>query len=282
MVHSRRSTLIRALVTYTFLSLFGITMLFPLYWMFATSLKAPEDVFARGSWIPGLQFSVHWENFAEVWQQVRFNRFFLNSLIITIYVTVGQVITSSMSAYAFSRLRWPGRDKVFLAYLATMMIPMAVTMIPVYILMRELGWIDSYKALIVPGVFSAYGTFMLRQFFKTIPGELEEAAEIDGCSRLGIYWHVILPLSIPALATLGLFSFLGAWRAFMWPLIVVNSESMFTLPLGLNAFKGAYGTDIQWNLLMAGSLIMTIPMIVVFVFTQRYLISGIRLGALKG
>jgi multiple sugar transport system permease protein len=173
-----------------------------------------------------------------------------------------------------------GRDKIFLGYLATMMIPSAVTMIPVFILLRDLHWINSYLALIVPPIFSAYGVFLLRQFFLTIPRELEEAAVLDGCSRFGVYWRIIMPLSRPALAALAILTFIGSWRSFMWPLIVTHTPDMFTLPVALSQFQEMYG--IHWSLLMAGSMIMIAPMLVVFVIGQRHFIAGIQVGAVKG
>ncbi len=222
----------------------------------------------------------HWENYKIVIFKINFARAFFNSIFVTLAITFGLVFTSSLSAFAFSRLNFFGRDKIFLSYLATMMIPSAVTMIPVFILMRQLGWVNTYKALIFPAMFSAYGTFMLRQFFMSIPRALEEAALLDGCSVWGIYWHVVLPLSKPALSALSILTFMGAWRGFMWPLIVTNTRDMFTLPVALAAFKELYG--VQWTLMMAGSMIMIVPMIIVFLIGQKFFIEGIRLGAVKG
>jgi multiple sugar transport system permease protein len=209
-----------------------------------------------------------------------FARFYFNSLFVGTVVTIGQVLTSAMAAYAFARLNFPFRDKLFFGYLATMMIPGSVTMIPVFILFKLLGLVDTYSALILPGFFSAYGTFMLRQFFMSIPKELEEAAKLDGCSLWGIFINVILPLSKPGLATLTTFTFMGSWGNFMWPMIVTNSEEIKTLPIGLLSFQGMYNTD--WTLLMAGSLIVLIPVIIVFLLGQRHFVEGIQMGAIKG
>ena len=222
----------------------------------------------------------HWENYRTVIVEINFARALFNSFVVTVSVTFGMVFTSSLAAFAFARLSFTGRDRIFLCYLATMMIPAAVTMIPVFILMRELRWVNTYYALIFPGMFSAYGTFMLRQFFMGIPRELEEAAILDGCSIWGIYRHVVIPLSRPALAALTILTFMGAWRGFMWPLIVTNTREMFTLPVALAAFKEMHG--VRWTLMMAGSVIMIVPMLIVFVFGQRYFIEGIKLGAIKG
>jgi len=204
----------------------------------------------------------------------------LNSIFVSILITAGQVTTSAMAAYAFARLNFPGRDKIFFGYLATMMIPGAVTMIPVFILLRTLGWVDTYKALILPGIFTAYGTFMLRQFFLTLPKDLEDAAKIDGCNYPRIFWHIIIPLSKPALATLTTFTFMGSWMNLMWPLIVVNTHNKYTLPVGLAYFQGVHGTD--WALLMAGSMMMILPILIVFLFNQRFFVEGIKLTGIKG
>ncbi len=250
---------------------------------------------------------VMWRNYARAWKAIPFGRGYINSLLITLCVTIGQVLTSSLAAYAFARLRFPMRDYLFMGYLSTMMIPGVVTLIPVFVIFKVMPdmlntlfhtsfWttdlylgnfyvgkpvgIDSYFALIMPGLFSAYGTFMLRQFFMSIPEDLEDAAKIDGCSLFGIYLRIILPLSKPALATLVTFTFMGQWKNFMWPLIVANSEEMMPLPVLLASFKGLYSTD--WSLLMAGGIIVLVPMIVVFIASQKYFVEGIQLGALKG
>lgn len=277
----------KKLATYLVLGFVGLFMLLPFIWMLSTSLKPAGDVFMSfsnpvGALVPR---EVHPENYRNVYDVTRnmgggFARWYFNSILVAVVVTLGQVTTSACAAYAFARLRFAGRDKLFLSYLGTMMIPGAVTMIPNFILMRQLGVLDSYFALMVPPMFSAYGTFMLRQFFMSIPRDLEEAATIDGCGLFRIFTTIILPLSKPALATLTIFTFMGNWQSFYWPLIMVNQDSMKTLPLGLLSFMGLYST--QWTLLMAGSLMMILPMIIVFVLGQKWFISGIQLGALKG
>jgi multiple sugar transport system permease protein len=257
-----------------------------------------------------------WDNFPRTWAMSGvFGRAFINSLLVCTLITLGQVFTSSLAAYAFARLEFPGRDKLFLAYLATMMVPGAVTMIPLFVILKSLptllnfifhtDWfgvqlfvkywlaspvrefyagrlagLDSYFALVVPGLFSAYGTFMLRQFFLTIPKDLEDAARIDGCGAWGVYWNVIVPLSKPALAVLAILTFMGAWSDFMWPMVTTSTPEMQTLPVMLQAFMGI--TETQWELLMAGTLIVLGPVIVVFLIGQRYIIEGIRLGSVKG
>jgi len=264
-------------LSYLFLVGVGVTMLFPFLWMILTSLKSSSDeILSPAQWLPAV---CHWGNYRKVWEELHFDRALFNSAVVTLGVTFGQVLTSSLAAFAFARLNFIGRDKIFLGYLATLMIPNTITMIPSFLLLRELRWINTYYALIIPVMFSAYGTFMLRQFFMTIPRELEEAAIMDGCSTWGVYRHVILPLSTPALSALSILTFMGAWRSFMWPLIVTNSNEMFTLPLALASFRELFG--VQWTLLMAGSVIMIVPMLIVFIAGQRYFIEGIQVGAVK-
>ncbi len=218
-------------------------------------------------------------SFRTAWSSMPFGRFFLNSLFVAIAVTIGQTLTSALAAYAFARLEFPGRDKIFLAYLATMMIPGAVLIVPTFLLMRWLDWFDTYWALIVPAMFSAYGTFMLRQFFKTLPRDLEDAARIDGCGKLRVWLHVILPLSKPALATLATFTFLGSWEAFQWPLFATKSMHMRVLQVGLSSFQDKY--DVQYNLLMAAALIVMVPTLLVFIFNQRFFTKGIVMSGMK-
>ena len=281
----KRSPLRRALQRvglFILLSLGAVTMAAPFFWMISTSLKEAGQVFAEAKvwWQEWLPSTFIWQNYLKVWEVVPFARFYLNSVLVSICITAGQVVTSAMAAYAFARLNFPGRDRLFFGYLATMMIPGAVTMIPVFILLRYLGWIDTYKALILPGIFSAYGTFMLRQFFLTLPKDLEDAAKIDGCSYRRIFWHIILPLSKPALATLTTFTFMGSWMNLMWPLIVVNTHTKYTLPVGLAYFQGVHGTD--WTLLMAASMMMILPILIVFLFNQRFFVEGIKLTGIEG
>ncbi len=266
-------------------------------------IDLPGDAIHEKSWI-----SLQWGNYPTTWNMLPFGRSFINTALVTVSVTIGQVLTCSLAAFAFARLRFPGRDKLFFGYLATMMIPGAVTLIPVYILFIKIpellnfvfhtSWFsqdlyfmgkyyvgrlvggNSYFALIVPGLFSAYGTFMLRQFFMTLPRALEDAARVDGCGNLRIYWHVTLPLSKVAIATLATFTFMGTWKAFMWPLLILNTEELVPLQVLLPRFQGQYGPE--YNLLMAGSVIVLIPLLIVFLLGQRYFIRGIQLGGVKG
>jgi multiple sugar transport system permease protein len=239
---------------------------------------------------------LHWENYANAWRaqgiRVRdaffglirqadgFLVFYLNSTLVTICITLGTVFTSSLAAFAFARLRFPGRDAIFLGYLATLMVPAIVIMLPVYALLSNLRLTNTYAALILPPMFSAYGTFLLRQFFLTIPTELEDAAVIDGASPFQVYRHIILPLSKPALATLTTFVFLHSWNDFLWPLMVVDRLALKTLPIGLAHFQDAYTTD--YSLLMSASVIVMIPVLIVFILGQRYFVRGIALSGMKG
>lgn len=278
---ARREVFIKML-SYVLLCAGALTMVGPFLWMVTTSLKEPGAVFSFQKiwWQEWVPTSFVWQNYVKAWNVVPFARFYLNSIFVTVAVTLGQVATSAMAAYAFARLRFPGKNRIFFGYLATMMVPGAVTMIPVFILLRNLGWVDTYKALILPGIFTAYGTFMLRQFFLTLPKDLEDAAKIDGCNYFGIFWKIILPLSKPALATLTTFTFMGSWMNFMWPLIVINTEQKFTLPVGLAYFQSLHHTD--WTLLMAASVMMILPILLVFIFNQRFFVEGIKLTGIKG
>ncbi|MCI0691427.1 carbohydrate ABC transporter permease [candidate division KSB1 bacterium] len=249
----------------------------PFIWMALASFKSLDEILVYPpKWLPD-EFQI--ENYLDAFRAAPFARFYFNSVVVAVAVTLGQLITCSMAAFAFARLKFWGREALFLIFLGTMMIPGQVTMIPSFMVLHWLGWIDSYKALIVPGLASAFGTFLLRQFFLTIPRELEDAAYIDGCSRAGVLWRIILPLSKPALATLAIFTFMGVFNDFLWALIVVNSEEMRTVQLGLAVFRDRYVT--QWDKLMAGSVMATMPILLIFFFAQKYFIKGITLSGLK-
>jgi multiple sugar transport system permease protein len=221
-----------------------------------------------------------WANFVHVWLYLPFGRFFVNSLLVAAAVTLITLIVSSTAAYAFARLRFPFRGGLFVVYLATLMVPQAVLVVPLFLMMNALGWADSYQALILPVAFSSFGTFLLRQFFLQIPKELEQAAQIDGASRLRILLGIVLPMSRPALGLLALFTFTAQWNSFLWPLIVVNGSAHATLPLGLTQFQGQQGT--QWNYLMAGTTIAMIPGIALTLILQRYLFRSFQITAAFG
>ena len=289
-----RLTLGPKIAIYLVLGIGAITMLLPFLWMLSTSIKQPGEVFAAGGgikWLPqhffwhdtavnGEKTRAWWGNYPDAWREINFLRLYLSSIFVAVVGTFGQVLTSSMAAYAFARLKFPARDKLFFAYLATMMIPGSVTMIPVFVILKYFGWIDTYQALIIPGLFTAYGTFMLRQFFMGLPSDLEDAAKIDGSGYIGIWTRVILPLSKPALATLTTFTFMGFWGNYMWPLVVTITEPLRTLPIGLKYFVGQHATN--YTQLMAGSMIALIPVLLLFIFNQRYFVEGIKLSGIKG
>ena len=249
----------------------------PFLWTVLTSFKEIGDILTYPpNWWPK---AFVLDNYVAAFQAAPFGRYYANSLFVALTVTAGQIVTCSMAAYAFARLRFRGRDVLFYILLGTMMIPGQVTMIPGFLILHWFGWIDHYQGLIVPGLASAFGTFLLRQFFLTIPRDLEDAAAIDGCGRMGTLWRIILPLSRPALATLAVFTFMGVFNDFLWALIVVSSDEMRTVQLGLAIFRDRYQTD--WGQLMAGSAVATLPIVIVFFFAQKYFIQGITLSGLK-
>jgi len=220
-------------------------------------------------------------NFREVISSNNFLRYFINSIIISFVTTTGQILTCSMAAYAFARIEFKYKNFLFLLFLSTMMIPNQVNIVPLFSMMNKFGWINTYFALIVPGLFSAFGIFLMRQYYITLPKELEESAKIDGCSQWKIFWKIFFPISIPSIATLSIFSFITSWNSFLWPLIVINSDSLKTLPLAIASFKSSFREIVNWSLIMAGTLISIIPTLLIFIFGQKYFISGIISGSVK-
>jgi multiple sugar transport system permease protein len=269
---------VRLGLAYLALIIGSIAMIAPFLWMISTSIKTIPEIFAYPIvWIPE---QVRWENYRDVLELLPFGRYLFNTAFVAISVTILELLTSSLAAYAFARLRFPGREKLFLLYLATLMIPGQVTLIPNFLLMRWFDWVDTYWALIIPQAFSAFGTFLLRQFFLSIPRELEEAARADGASYFRVYWQIILPLSGPALATLAVFSFMAQWNAFLWPLIVTHGDDMRTLTVGLRFFQDELVT--QYHYLMAGTVMSIIPILILFLALQRYFVRGIALTGMGG
>jgi multiple sugar transport system permease protein len=253
----------------------ALLFLFPFFWMLSNALRLDREIFVVPPiLLPG---EIQWHNFAQAWRYLPFGRFFLNSAVVALAVTLIVLVVSSLAGYAFARLRFPGRGGLFVAYLSTLMIPQAVIVIPLFLMMSWLGWVDSYQALILPVAFSSFGTFLLRQFFLTIPKELEEAALVDGASHIRILLTVFIPLSLPALGLLALFTFTGQWNSFLWPLIVVNGPDHATLPLGLTMFQGQQGT--QWNYMMAGATIAMAPGLLLTILMHRYIFKGIAVGS---
>lgn len=257
------------------------SMLFsiPLLWTASTALKTNEQVFAvPPQWIPN---PVQWDNFRRAWTELPFPMFVTNTIIITVLSTFGQVFSASLVAYGFARFKFRGKNALFYVLLSTMMLPSQVTMIPVFLMWRKLNLIDTFAPLILPAFFGggAFTIFLLRQFFLTVPRELDEAAMMDGASPITIWWKILLPLSRPALITVGLFSFLGHWDDFMGPLIYLNSMEKYTVSVGLRLFQDMFGSQLE--LLMAASLIHILPTIVLFFFAQRYFVKGIAMTGLK-
>lgn len=252
-------------------------MVTPLAWMVLTSIQTPDE--AR-RFPPVFPSGIHWQNYTDAINAAPFGRFFLNSALVTGATVIGNLVFCSLAGYAFARFRFFGRDVLFVVLLATLMIPFQVVMIPIFLIMRHLGLVDSLGALILPNLVTPFGIFLMRQFFRTLPIELEEAARIDGCSRLGTLIRIVLPLSGPALATLAVIAFLWNWNDFLWPLVVIQSEHNMTLQLGLSTFQGAHSTT--WTLLMAGNVLAVLPMLVAFLLAQRQFVNSIASAGIKG
>lgn len=268
----------KLLLIHVVLALVATAMVLPFTWMVLASLKRLQEI-GLDSWIPTV---FQWENYRDVFMMkgVQFGRWYWNSILVAAWVTFLQVFTSSLAAFSFSRLKWKGRDLVFLLYLATMMLPSLVMMIPNYQNMIYLGLVNTLQGLILPSAFSAFGTFLIRQFMMNIPSSLDEAAEIDGASKWQLYWTVILPLARPAIVTLTIFTFIGNYNSMFWPLVMIKSPELYTLPIGMLAFDSSQGQ--QTNLLMAAVTMSIVPMILIFLFMQKQLVKGIMLGGVKG
>ncbi len=265
-------------IKYLILVIGAFVMVFPFIWMINASLMTAGEIQLRPPvWLPA---EPQFNNYVELSESLPIGRLYFNSLFTSGIIVFGVLLTSSLAGFAFAKYHFPGREFLFYLILATMMIPFFVTLIPVFFIVRQLGWIDTYQGLVVPGLTSAYGIFLMRQFMITVPNELIDAARIDGASELTIFWRIVIPLVKPALATLGTFTFIGAWNNFLWPLLVIDSRELFTLPLGINSLRSLYSDNT--NLLMAGTAVSVLPMLVVFIFLQRYFIQGIALTGLKG
>ncbi len=269
----------KSILVHGILILGAFSALMPLMWMISTSFKPAEDIFSLPpQWIPDPPTLANYER---LFTSIPFARQFLNTFIVSTSIVIGQLLFSSMAAYAFARLRFPGRNVLFFAFLSTLMVPNVATLVPSFIVVRELGWINNYLGLIGPYLLgSAIATFLIRQFMLTIPAELEDAARMDGAGHIKIFFLVILPLTRPALAVVGLFAFVFFWNDFLWPLIIINSESMKTLTVSIASLSASvYGTD--WGVLMAGATMTILPLIAVFLLTQKYFLEGIQITGLK-
>jgi len=257
----------------------ALLMGLPFWVMIVTSLVRPDTVFQMP---PRLWPDVaHWENYQRLFKLAPMGVYFFNSVLVSGVTTVGHVLFSAMAGYAFSRLRFPYKNGIFFLFLITLMVPPQVNIVPLFFLMKTFHWLDSYAALIVPGLFGAFGVFMLRQWFNGLPRELEDAARIDGCNPWQVFWRVALPLATPALAALAIFVFLGAWNSFMWPLIVTNSDHLRTLPVGVATLKGSFRDTTDWTVLMAAATLSILPVVGVFLLGQKQFMQGIMAGGSK-
>lgn len=265
------------LVYYIAMTVFALIMVYPFFFMLTTSLKESPEVFANIMDPFGERLRTG--NYAVVLSTVNMGRYMLNTAFVALCVVTGQIVTSMMGGYAFARVRFPGRDRLFRIYLGTIMIPFVVIMIPIYKEMQVFGWLDRYQALIIPWVFTAAGTFLFRQFFKSIPKDVEEAAIIDGASRWTILWRVFAPLSVPAIATQATISFLYAWNSFIWPLVAIQSKSRYVVTQGLADIQGGYHASPP--IIMAGATLVIIPTVLVFLLAQRYFVEGIATTGMK-
>ncbi|MBB6674637.1 carbohydrate ABC transporter permease [Cohnella nanjingensis] len=266
--------------TYAALVLVSLVMLVPFLWMISTSFKEPQDIFKYPPRFIPKSFNFH--NYVEVFDRIPFGSFYVNSVYIAFVVVIGTAFFASLAGYSFARIPFAGRNIVFLILLSAMMIPHEVTAIPMFLFMRELGWIDTHWPLVLLPIFGAggvFGIFVMRQFFISIPKELEEAAMIDGCSRFRIYGQIMLPIAKPGIATLTIFTFVTNWNEFFDPLIFINTRSLMTLPLGLSLFTDEVGT--AWHYLMSATVMATVPLLIVFFFAQRQFIEGVAMTGLK-
>ena len=282
-IHWRQNRLvqdrIKRTIAYTIVIIMAIAYIFPLYWLIVTALKTDVEIFQQPP--PIFPPNPQWQNFGASTTYIPFWRYMWNTIAISGLTVLGTVLSCTFIAYGFARIQWPGRNIIFLIYLSTIMLPSQVTLIPLYLIFRDLGWVGTFLPLVVPHFFgSALYVFLLRQFLLTIPQELSDAARIDGANELGILWHVMIPLMRPALAVVALFTFVQTYRDFLGPLIYLQNQQDWTISLGLKLFQNMYGA--QWQLMMAASTLAMLPTIVLFFFTQKTFVRGIALTGLKG
>ena len=264
---------------YILLGATAVVVMLPYIWMVSTSLKGSEEVFAYPpNWVPQ---AWRFQNYVDAWNAAPFGRYFFNSALVAMVVTVGQLITCSLAAFAFARMEFKGKGVVFALFISTTMISTQVTLVPSYLVLKNLRWLDTYQALIVPFLANAFGVFMMRQYFMTLPKELEEAAKLDGCGRLRFLWQILLPLSKPIIASQALFAFMGNWNSYLWPLIVTTSAHMRTLQIGLRYFVGQEGGT-QWGMFMAATVFVSLPVVIFYLIIQRSFVEGIATTGLKG
>ena len=273
----RQRAVLITFLRYVVLCASGLLMIVPFLWMLSTSLKPTGVALSMPPQIIPRQPTL--ESYRRVAETVPILRMLMNSVIVTAVAVAGQLMTSALSAYAFARMHWRGRDALFLLYLATLMVPAQVTITPLFILMQRLGWVDTYQGLIAPGLVSAFGTFLLRQAMLGVPREYEEAAFLDGGSHWTVFRHVALPIVQTSLATLTVFAVMGTWNSFLWPLFITRNERLMTLPVGLAMLHGRYTTE--WSMVMAGAVITVLPIILVYLLAQRAFVRGVALSGLK-
>ncbi len=269
-------------IGYIALIAIALSMTVPFLWMLTVSLRTPGSEFSYPPQILPREFN--FSQYQRLFANLPFARYFLNTVIVTAGTVVGQLAICSLAAYGFARLKFMGRDTIFVLYLTTMMIPFQITLIPTYLIITQLGWVNTYQGLIVPGISSAFGIFLLRQSFLNIPRDYQDAARIDGAGEFTIFTRVFLPLNGPTLATLGVFAFMGTWTDLLWPLLIARSEQMRTLELGLAYFNVRPNAFVQpnWPLLMAGAVVVMLPVLLVYIVAQRYFVQGISLTGVKG
>lgn len=271
------------MIIYVFLMVYSLTTIFPFFWMVMSTFKSSGAIFEiPPRWVPDLLFKPGmWDSYIQVLDEHKFLPYLWNSSFISITSSLGQLLTCSLAAFAFSRMQFRGKQMIFAMLVATMMVPMEVTIIPEFLLFSKLGWLNTYAPLIVPSLLvGAFGTFMLKEFFESVPASLEEAAIIDGCSPFKVYWHVFLPVAKPSLATLFIIAFMNNWNEILRPVLYIQSPRLRTLTLGLSQFQTEYSTN--WNLLLSASVITILPLIVVYLFSQRFVIEGMMTSGVKG
>ncbi len=271
---------LKRLAVYLLMLLLVVLMLLPFAWMLSTSLKAQQYILETPPRL--IPDPLTFESYTSLAERMDLTRIVFNSVFVAVMTAAGQILVSAMAAYAFSRIQWRGRNIVFTLYLATMMVPSVVLVIPQFILIRQLGWMNTYAALIVPGLFNAFGTFLLRQSFMGLPNDFEEAAFVDGANPFTIFWRIVLPLNMPAIATLVVLSFMGSWNSYLLPLFVARRDEVITLPVALATLQAGPRALTEWNLVMAGAVITVLPILIVYLLAQKWFVQGIVSSGIKG
>ncbi len=271
---------VQRIALYILMILLVVLMIIPFAWMFSTSLKAQQYILETPPRL--IPDPVTFESYTGLAERMNLPRIIFNSVFVAVVTTAGQILISAMAAYAFARLQWRGRNVVFTLYLATMMVPSVVMVIPQFILVRQLGWVNTYTALVVPSLFNAFGTFLLRQSFLGLPKDFEEAALVDGANPFTIFWRIVLPLNLPAIATLIVLSFMGSWNSYLFPLFVARREDVMTLPVALATLQAGPRALTEWNLVMAGAVITVLPILIVYLLAQKWFVQGIVSSGIKG